>query len=44
MHPDFLDGKQRFFNVSVENSLQPNMFATTKEAGVATEAGEYEKL
>ena len=43
-HPDFLDGRPTFFDISVRNSLQPNhLNEASTSAGVAAAAGEAEK-
>ena len=43
-HPDFLEGRPAYFDVSVRNSLQPSYIVhAATNPGVAAEAGEEEK-
>ena len=43
-HPDFLEGRPAFFDVSVRNSLQPSYVSKAAiKPGAAAEAGEIEK-
>ena len=43
-HPDFLEGRPAFFDVSVRNSIQPSYVSKAAiKSGAAAEAGEIEK-
>ena len=43
-HPDFINGKPAFFDITVRNSLQPSyIVAAATSAGAAALAGEMEK-
>ena len=43
-HPDFLEGKLGYFDVTVCNSLQPShIIKATTKAGSAPEVAEYNK-
>ena len=43
-HPDFLEGRPAYFDVTVRNSLQPSYVTKSAvRAGAAAEAGEEQK-